>query len=784
MCKHIGNSGKFVELRFKTYIHKILVALFILICTLKSFTLFSQKVGIVLSGGGASGLAHIGVLKALEENHIPVHCISGTSIGSIIGGLYASGYSPKEIEQLVLNETFSNITKGEMSPKFGYYVRKRDDYASWIKLKLNLNNPFLTNLPTNLINSVPIDFFLMETFAGPNAASRYNFDSLMVPFRCVASDIERKRSIVFRNGDLPSALRASMSYPFYIRPISIDSALLFDGGLYNNFPTDVMYDEMYPDFIVGSSVTENSQHPNDENLYLQLRNMLMNKSNFNPVCENGIIVHPWADVGIFNFESAKRLIDSGYVATMREMPKIKEHIYRYENDADLFQKRNAFRVKASHDRLVYNKVIVNAPDKKMSNFIHKSISHKRDTFVMKQLKRQYFRLMADEKIKSAYPTSKLDTATGKYVLSLDVKKDKQLFFDIGGNLSNRPISNFFLGVQYNHIGKIGFTAYANGYLGKLNSSTMGKLRFEFPTKIPFYLEPSVTYSRWDYYKSSALFYDFEKPAYLIQEDFFGQVDAGFPVGNIGKVVLSGGYSEWKNKYYQVDNFTRLDTNDASVFDFSFGQLAYQINTLNRKQYATEGTYLFLRVKSINGIETYYPGSTAADTLSVYNGPAHNWFNVKLTIDKYIKPIKYFKIGLFGEGVYSSQDFFRNYYATILSAPAFNPIPESQTIFISDYRAHQYLAGGVKAIATPYKNLDIRLEGYLYQPVLSILKNQESKAYYSTPFLYRHFLGMGALVYHTPVGPISLGVNYYDKNENSFSFFFHFGYTIYNKKSID
>ena len=737
-----------------------------------------------MSGGGASGLAHIGVLKALEENHIPIHCITGTSIGSVIGGLYASGYSPEEIEKLVLNQTFSNITKGEMSPKFGYYVRKRDDYASWIKLKLNLNNPFLTNLPTNLINSVPIDFFLMETFAGPNAAAHYNFDSLMVPFRCVASDIEKKQSVVFRNGDLPSALRASMSYPFYIRPISIDSALLFDGGLYNNFPSDVMYDEMYPDFIVGSSVTENSQQPNDENLYLQLRNMLMSKSNFNPVCENGIIIHPWADVSIFNFESARRLIDSGYVATMREMPKIKERVAIYENDVDLFKKRNAFKVKSSHDKLIYNKVIVNAPDHKMSQFIHKSITHKRDTFSLKQLKRQYFRLMADEKIKSAYPTSKLDSVTGKYTLFLDVKKDKHLFFDIGGNLSNRPISNFFLGVQYNYIGKIGFIAYANGYLGKLNSSAMGKLRFEFPTKTPFYIEPSVTYSRWDYYKSSALFYDFEKPAYLIQEDFFGELSAGFPVGNIGKMVLSGGYSEWKNKYYQGDNFTRLDTNDVSVFDFSFGQIAYQINTLNRKQYATEGTNLYFRIKMVSGLESYYPGSTAQDSLPFVNGPGHDWFNIKLTIDKYVKPIKYFKIGVFGEGVYSSQDFFRNYYATILSAPAFNPIPESQTLFVNDYRAHQYVAGGLKAIATPYKNLDIRFEGYLYQPVLSILKDSDGKAHYSTPFLYRHFLGMGALVYHTPVGPLSLGLNYYDKNENSFSFFFHFGYTIYNKKSID
>ena len=524
-----------------------------------------------MSGGGASGLAHIGVLKALEENHIPIHCISGTSIGSIIGGLYASGYSPTEMEQMVKDEGFIKLTKGELSPKHGYYLHKREDYASWVMFKLSLANPFLTNLPTNLINSVPIDFFLMETFAGANAASRYNFDSLMIPFRCVASDIEKKKSVTFRKGDLPSAIRASMSYPFYIRPISIDSTLLFDGGLYNNFPADIMYKELYPDYIIGSSVSENSAAPNDDDLFLQLRNMLMSKSNFNPVCENAIVIEPWADVSIFNFETAQRLIDSGYVATMRQMPKIKAHIYKFENPITLNEKRLAFKEKASSSKIIYNKIIIKGGTESMRNFVWKNISNNQKTLTINQLKKQYFRMMSDDKIKSAYPTTLLDTLTGKYSLTLNTKKEKHLFFDVGGNLSNKPISNFFLGLQFNHIGKIGFTAYINGYLGKLNSSSLAKLRFNFATKIPFYIEPSFTVSRWDYYKSSALFYNFEKPSYLIQEDLFGEINVGAPVGNIAKIVLTGGMSEWKNKYYQTENFTRLDTSDLSIFDFFYAQ---------------------------------------------------------------------------------------------------------------------------------------------------------------------------------------------------------------------
>ena len=222
----------------------------------------------------------------------------------------------------------------------------------------------------------------------------------------------------------------------------------------------------------------------------------------------------------------------------------------------------------------------------------------------------------------------------------------------------------------------------------------------------------------------------------------------------------------------------------SIFDFYYGQVSYQINTLNRKQYATEGTKVQVRAKYVSGQESYYPGSTALDSVTFINTPSHNWFNIKITIDKYIKPIKYFKIGVFGEGVYSSQDFFRNYTASVLSAPSFNPIPESQTLFIEDYRAHEYIAGGLKAIATPYKNFDVRFEAYVFQPVYSIIKKPDNTADYSSFLLYRHLLGMGSLIYHSPLGPLSIGVNYYDKNPNSFSFFFHFGYMIYNKKSID
>ncbi len=173
--------------------------------------IYAQKVGLVLSGGGSSGIAHVGVLKALEENNIPINYISGTSIGALIGAYYSAGYTPAEIEKIVKSEFFKQVTLGDLPPKYTYLLKKRNDFASWISFKLSLKNKLINNLPTNVINSVPIDYYLMETFTGVNALAKNNFDSLLVPLRCVASDVKNNKTIIFDKGDLSQSLRASMS---------------------------------------------------------------------------------------------------------------------------------------------------------------------------------------------------------------------------------------------------------------------------------------------------------------------------------------------------------------------------------------------------------------------------------------------------------------------------------------------------------------------------------------------------------------------------------------------
>ncbi|MCB0786375.1 MAG: patatin-like phospholipase family protein, partial [Flavobacteriales bacterium] len=128
-----------------------------------------------------------------------------------------------------------------------------------------------------------------------------DLDSLFVPFRCVASDITAQVPVTFDQGDLAQVVRASMSYPFYFKPIRVNGHLMMDGGLYNNFPSDVMYDAFLPDLIIGSNVGYNAPPPSEDDLLSQLRAMMQERTDYSVKCENGIVIEPQTLPTLFDF---------------------------------------------------------------------------------------------------------------------------------------------------------------------------------------------------------------------------------------------------------------------------------------------------------------------------------------------------------------------------------------------------------------------------------------------------------------------------------------------------
>ncbi len=742
---------------------------------------YSQKIGVVLSGGGAGGACHVGVLKALEENNIPIDYIVGTSVGGLIGAMYTSGYSPEEIEKIVVSDKFTHLLKGEVEKKYQYYYFKKDDDASWVTLRVSFDSLFATNIPTNFVNSVPVDFGMAEFFTQQSSVTGDCFDSLFIPFRCVAADVENKKPVVFNYGPLNQAVRASMTYPFYFHPITVDGKTLFDGGLYSNFPANVMVKDFNPDFIIGSVVTALNPKVREEDIYAQIRNMLVFNPDFDLGDTKGMIIKPWSEVGTFDFGSAKRLIDSGYVETIRQIDSLKMQVSSRRLKTDVDKKRELFRKKMS-ENIVIEDVSIRGLNRKQQQFIKRMLSVGRKELTMEKLKPLYFRLSENEKIKNIFPTLVFNPQSGKYKLNLDIKRQKDLFLQVGGNISSRPISTGFISLQYNHLSKIATSIYGNGYFGRLNNSFSGRIRFDIPGKWPMYFEPSFTISRWDYFRSSNLFYSLQKPAYLTQRDRFGELILGHPAGPRAKVMYGGGVAELSNIYYQIQTFNDKDTADQTIFAYGYGTAEYEFNTQNRKLYASEGALINLKTKFISGLETLIPGNTTIQKPD--SNIVHDWAMVKLKVDYYLKPFHFFKIGLYAEGVYSTQQLFANHTSSILSAPAFMPTPESRALFLPNFRAYQYAAGGMKMIFHPVKPIDLRFEGYLFQPYQSIEKNPDLTAYLSSPFLHQYIVGMASLVYHTPLGPISVSVNYYHKEPEPFTFLFHFGYTIFNRKSIE
>jgi len=236
---------------------------------------YAQRVALVLSGGAARGGAHIGVLRALEEQHIPITYITGTSIGAVIGALYASGYTPDEIEALMSSPEFQQWAMGIIDPKYTYFFRKEDPNASWISTDFNFKKKITSLLPTQLIKTYEIDFRLMELLSPANAVSGGIFDNLMIPFRCITSDIDSTQAVVLRKGDLNTAVRASMSLPLIFTPVVLNNKLVYDGGMYNNFPVDVAIKDFHPDVIIGSRVAQRYDKPDRDDVISQLLTMLM-----------------------------------------------------------------------------------------------------------------------------------------------------------------------------------------------------------------------------------------------------------------------------------------------------------------------------------------------------------------------------------------------------------------------------------------------------------------------------------------------------------------------------
>src|SRR5258706_3220588 len=417
----------------------------ILVC-LYSFTAVaqSQKIGLVFSGGGAKGLAHVGVLKALEENEIPIDYVVGTSMGGIIAGCYAAGMSPEEIEGMMLSRDFSSWVRGRLEEGYNYYYNKNDDHPSFLKLNLSLDSSLNFLLNSSIANDLSLNFALAEKLAQPSAIARNNFDSLFVPLRVVAADIFTQTEVVIKKAALGEALRATQTVPFFYNPIRIDGKYLFDGGVYNNFPVDVAEKEFKPDVIIGCNVSSKvyDEYPYGEDEQLISRSllyMLLDKSDPGKVPATGVYIQPnLKDYSSFDFGMVRALIDSGYNQTIRQMKEIKQKIAARRTCESVADARNRFRNRTQP--LIANKiqfVNFNAPQQRYLNRFFKG--GKRPLY-FSDIKSGYYRLVSDDYFKNVYPSFMVDSASRGIDFQLSRRPQNNFQVEFCGGIAKRRIS--------------------------------------------------------------------------------------------------------------------------------------------------------------------------------------------------------------------------------------------------------------------------------------------------------------------------------------------------------
>ena len=743
-----------------------------------------QSVGLVLSGGGAKGMAHIGVIRVLEENNIPIDYIAGTSIGAIVGGLYAAGYTPDEMEELFKSDDFYFWSTGKIQEEYRYYFKQPEENPGWLELRLAKKEDKVKILPpTNIIPEEQMDFAYMELLAATNAACQNNFDSLMIPFFCVATDVYNNKPVVLQKGDLGEAIRASMTVPLYFKPIEIDSTLLFDGGIVNNFPTDVMKKIFHPDIIIGHKVASDNRVAGADDVMDQISNLVMRPTNFEISQKDGILLETKLDdVGLLDFNKIEYVEEQGIETAERMIDSIKSRIQRRVPVKEVTEKRKEFNGKKP--QLFFQNVQVEGVEDPMQRkFIIQSIKHRFNVVSLSELKREYFKLIADSQLKSIRPISHYNKETGYFDLHLKVEPEKKWEVNIGGNISTKPINQGFASLDYRSYNSRAYNLSSNIYFGRFYSSFKLGGRIDFPTQLPFYLAGYSTFNRWDFFSSSSeLFFEDVRPPYIIQDEFNLRFEAGFPLGVHSKFYTGMAYSNSTDEYYQTDIFKKEDEPDQTAFNAFATQIGIESNSLNYKQFATEGEFRCLSAKYITGKETNTPGSTSTSTTKT--SANHSYYLLKAHAAKYIGIGRKFTLGTEVEAVFSSKSFFNNYKSTLLAAPGYSPTPHGKSLFIEHFHSNNYLAGGLKAIVKFSPSMHLRFEGYGFVPVKEELQNTDLTTYRNSNTFENYYLqGMAALVYQTGVGPVSFMLNYYDKENTQYYFTLNFGYILFNKRGF-
>ena len=336
-------DGKIIsQSKGRVIFYRIVIILVMLVCTSSFAQNKRPKIGLVLSGGGARGLAHIGILKLIDSLQITIDYIVGTSMGGIVGGLYAAGYSGNEIEKYVLNSDWSEMFLDQPPRERVPYLQKKDDGKFQVELGLK---DFTPVIPSGLIygQNVLLKFSdLTSAFA-----SIEDFDELPIPFRCIAVDLITGNEVVLKQGSLAKAMRATMAIPTVFSPVEWGDSLLIDGGILNNFPADILK-QMGAEIIIGVNVGSTLMKKSDLNSIVSILEQTMVLTDYARQNENSkycdLLIRPELE---------------GYSSADFDAERISE-IVRIGNECARINKTKLIEIRKKLEGKIINSALINS----------------------------------------------------------------------------------------------------------------------------------------------------------------------------------------------------------------------------------------------------------------------------------------------------------------------------------------------------------------------------------------------------------------------------------------
>lgn len=757
--------------------------LLIFILSLLSVALVrAEGVGLVLSGGGAKGLYHIGVLQALEENNVAIDYVAGTSMGSIIAGLYAAGYTPEQMRELAESGAVQQWVSGRIDKKHNRYYREEDTPPSLFTLRFNVGKDSLSynkqlapngsseptvELPTDFISSAQIDLALNEIFRPATIGAQENFDNLFVPFFCVAADMNARKEVVFRSGDMGEAIRASMSIPFVFKPLRKDDMLLYDGGVFNNFPWRYMHKFYHPSHIIGVKCTSgNKDVTEDSNVIDQALMFIMSHTDYSLPEKGNIFIDRAVDAGMLDFDKAPEIIQQGYEDTMARMDEILQTIPERRERKVVEARRAEFLAKLPPMNLTRPKFEGLTRDQE--HYVRAvMLARKRDKDTLKtfsEFRTGIFDLLAQRDFTMEYPRFEYDSVNRVYQPHLTLRQYPSLRATIGGTLSSTAYNQVRLGLRYEHISRVGVDAGINLYLGPVyNAGKIGGRVFISPSRPVFFDVNYIFSARNTIYGNFGNLSRVDNTIRKRHREQFATVSAG--TATTTRSLLQATFNAGQNYYLfeGEDNPTR--------FSFLSTRLQFRRSTLDNPVSPVSGTRLDVSGIYVNGHDKWIDEFDYG--LIRHFSERREWLGAKISWQHYIPftASRWFSFGYSVEGVYTNHPQFEDLMATFVSLPQYAPITHSQMMYMPDYHSTRYVAAGLMPTFRLWNHLYLRTSFYaMYRRAeMGINDNMQ-------------YIADLSVIYRTLIGPVSLSVTKYGlKNGNNLYMSINFGYPLFAPK---